>query len=42
MLVDFESRDIGSRLHAADDWEVQLRREQGDRGIVKKFAQRFC
>ena len=42
MLLDFESRDIGRRLDAVDDWEVQLLREQGDCEIVKKFAQRFC
>lgn len=42
MLVDFDSRDIGSRLFATDDWEIQLLREHGDREIVKKFAQRFC
>ena len=42
MLSDFESRDIGKRLRAVDDWEVQLLREQGDCEIVKKFAQRFC
>jgi hypothetical protein len=42
MLIDFESRDISERLYAADDWEVQLLREQGDHDVVKKFAQRFC
>ena len=42
MLVDLESRDIGGRLHATDDWEVQLLREQGDCVIVKKFGGRFC
>lgn len=42
MLIDFESRDIKTRLHAEDDWEVQLLREQGDHDIVKRFAQRFC
>jgi hypothetical protein len=42
MLVDFESRDIKTRLYAVDDWEVQLLREQGDHDVVKRFAQRFC
>jgi hypothetical protein len=42
MLIDFESRDIGRRLAAIDDWEVQLLREQSDCEVVKKFAQRFC
>lgn len=42
MLIDFESRDIETRLDAGDDWEVQLLREQGDHDVVKIFAQRFC
>ena len=42
MLIDFESRDVKTRLYAVDDWEVQLLREQGGRETVKKFAQRFC
>ena len=42
MVTDFESRDIKMRLDAEDDWEVQLLREQGDRDVVKRFAQRFC
>jgi hypothetical protein len=42
MLIDFESRDIKTRLQAEDDWEIQLLREQGDHEMVKKFAQRFC
>jgi hypothetical protein len=42
MLIDFESRDIETRLQAKDDWEVQLLREQGDHETVKEFAQRFC
>lgn len=42
MLVDFESRSMGMRLRATDDWEVQLLREQGDHEIVKKFGERFC
>lgn len=42
MLIDFKTRDISGRLHAADDWKVQLLREQGDHNVVKRFAQRFC
>lgn len=42
MLVDFDSRDLGSRLFVTDDFEVQLLREQDDLESVKKFAQRFC